>query len=54
VAVLAVVGIATYVSYWHPYAVVRTHGKSDELGLAQTLIVMSVPAYRDGTATPAT
>jgi len=28
VAVLAVASIAAYVSYWHAYAVVRTHGES--------------------------
>jgi hypothetical protein len=28
VAVLAVAGIAAYVSYWHAYAVVRVHGES--------------------------
>ena len=28
VAVLAVAGIAAYVSYWHAYAVVRAHGES--------------------------
>src|SRR5580693_3830651 len=28
VAVLAVAGVAAYVSYWHAYAVVRTHGES--------------------------
>ena len=27
-AVLAVAGIAAYVSYWHAYAVVRAHGES--------------------------
>ena len=27
-AVLAVTGIAAYVSYWHAYAVVRAHGES--------------------------
>ena len=28
VAVLAVASVAAYVSYWHAYAVVRTHGES--------------------------
>jgi Protein of unknown function (DUF2637) len=28
VAVLAVAGVAAYVSYWHAYAVVRVHGES--------------------------
>ena len=28
VAVLAVAGIAAYVSYWHAYAVVRAHGET--------------------------
>src|SRR5580693_8015688 len=28
VAVLAVAGVAAYVSYWHAYAVVRAHGES--------------------------
>ena len=28
IAVLAVAGIAAYVSYWHAYAVVRAHGES--------------------------
>jgi len=28
VAVLAVAGIAAYISYWHAYAVVRAHGES--------------------------
>jgi hypothetical protein len=27
-AVLAVAGIAAYVSYWHAYAVIRAHGES--------------------------
>ena len=27
-AVLAVAGVAAYVSYWHAYAVVRAHGES--------------------------
>ena len=27
-AMLAVAGIAAYVSYWHAYAVVRTHGET--------------------------
>ena len=27
-AVLAVAGIAAYVSYWHAYAVVRAHGET--------------------------
>ena len=27
-AVLAVAGVAAYVSYWHAYAVVCTHGES--------------------------
>ena len=28
IAVLAVAGVAAYVSYWHAYAVVRTHGET--------------------------
>jgi Protein of unknown function (DUF2637) len=28
IAVLAVAGIAAYVSYWHAYAVVRAHGET--------------------------
>lgn len=41
VAVLAVAGIAAYVSYWHAYAVVCTHG---ETGLTARL----EPATIDG------
>jgi Protein of unknown function (DUF2637) len=41
VAVLAVASVAAYVSYWHAYAVVRTHGES---GLAARL----EPATIDG------
>jgi hypothetical protein len=40
-AVLAVAGIAAYVSYWHAYAVVRAHG---ETGITARL----VPATIDG------
>ena len=40
-AVLAVAGIAAYVSYWHAYAVVRAHGES---GVTARL----VPATIDG------
>jgi len=40
-AVLAVAGIAAYVSYWHAYAVVRAHGES---GITARL----VPATIDG------
>jgi hypothetical protein len=29
IAVLAVAGVAAYVSYWHAYAVVRGHGETD-------------------------
>jgi hypothetical protein len=28
-AVLAVAGIAAYISYWHAYAAVRAHGESE-------------------------
>ena len=28
IAVLAVAGVAAYVSYWHAYAVVRSHGET--------------------------
>ena len=41
VAVLAVAGIAAYVSYWHAYAVVRAH---DETGITARL----EPATIDG------
>jgi Protein of unknown function (DUF2637) len=41
VAVLAVAGIAAYVSYWHAYAVVRAHG---EAGITARL----APATIDG------
>ena len=34
-AVLAVAGIAAYVSYWHAYAVVRAHG---ETGITARLV----------------
>jgi hypothetical protein len=30
-AVLAVAGIAAYVSYWHAYAVVRAHGETGKV-----------------------
>ena len=40
-AVLAVAGVAAYVSYWHAYAVVRAHGES---GITARL----VPATIDG------
>jgi hypothetical protein len=51
-AVLAVAGIAAYVSYWHAYAVVRAHGESgitarlepatiDGLVYASSMVVLS-------------
>ena len=53
-AVLAVAGIAAYVSYWHAYAVVRAHGKSgitarlesatiDGLVYASSMVVLTRP-----------
>ena len=40
-AVLAVAGIAAYVSYWHAYAVVRAHG--------ETGITARLPGFRSST-----
>ena len=57
VAVLAVAGIAAYVSYWHAYAVVRAHGESgitarlepatiDGLVYASSMVVLSAARHR--------
>ena len=56
-AVLAVAGIAAYVSYWHAYAVVRAHGESgitarlepatiDGLMYASSMVVLSAARHR--------
>jgi hypothetical protein len=56
-AVLAVAGIAAYVSYWHAYAVVRAHGESgitarlepatiDGLVYASSMVVLSAARHR--------
>ena len=56
-AVLAVAGIAAYVSYWHAYAVVRAHGESgitarlepatiDGLLYASSMVVLSAARHR--------
>jgi hypothetical protein len=56
-AVLAVAGIAAYVSYWHAYAVVRAHGKTgitarlepatiDGLVYASSMVVLSAARHR--------
>jgi hypothetical protein len=60
-AVLAVAGIAAYVSYWHAYAVVRAHGESgvtarlepatiDGLVYASSMVIMY--AARHGSLVP--
>ena len=57
VAVLAVAGIAAYVSYWHAYAVVRAHGETgvtarlgpatiDGLVCASSMVVLSAARHR--------
>ena len=57
VAVLAVAGIAAYISYWHAYAVVRAHGGSgitarlepatiDGLVYASSMVVLSAARHR--------
>ena len=57
VAVLAVAGIAAYVSYWHSYAVVRAHGETgitarlepatiDGLVYASSMVVLSAARHR--------
>ena len=59
VAVLAVASVAAYVSYWHAYAVVRTHGESgltarlepatiDGLVYASSMVIL----YAGGTGVP--
>ena len=56
-AVLAVAGIAAYVSYWHAYAVVRAHGESgitarlepatiDGLVYASSMVVLFAARHR--------
>ena len=56
-AVLAVAGIAAYVSYWHVYAVVRAHGETgvtarlgpatiDGLVCASSMVVLSAARHR--------
>jgi len=56
-AVLAVAGIAAYVSYWHAYAVVRAHGESgitarlepatiDGLVYASSMLVLYAARHR--------
>ncbi len=56
-AVLAVAGIAAYVSYWHAYAVVRAHGEAgitarlepatiDGLVYASSVVVLSAARHR--------
>ena len=56
-AVLAVAGIAAYVSYWHAYAVVRAHGETgitarlkqatiDGLVYANTMVVLYAARHR--------
>src|ERR1700753_4077726 len=56
-AVLAVAGVAAYVSYWHAYAVVRTHGESgltarlepatiDGLVYASSMVVLYAARHR--------
>ena len=57
VAVLAVAGIAAYVSYWHAYAVVRAYGETgitarlepttiDGLLYASSMVVLSAARHR--------
>ena len=56
-AVLAVAGIAAYVSYWHAYAVVRAHGESgitarlepatiDGLVYASSMVILHAARHR--------
>jgi hypothetical protein len=56
-AVLAVAGIAAYVSYWHAYAVVRAHGETgitarlepatiDGLVYASSMVVLNAARHR--------
>ena len=56
-AVLAVAGIAAYVSYWHAYAVVRAHGETgitarlelttiDGLVYASSMVILYAARYR--------
>jgi hypothetical protein len=56
-AVLAVAGIAAYVSYWHAYAVVRAHGESgitanlepatiDGLVYASSMVILYAARHR--------
>jgi hypothetical protein len=56
-AVLAVAGVAAYVSYWHAYAVVRAHGESgitarlepatiDGLVYASSMVVLYAARHR--------
>ncbi len=57
VAVLAVAGVAAYVSYWHAYAVVRAHGESgitarlepatiDGLVYASSMVILYAARHR--------
>jgi hypothetical protein len=61
IAVLAVAGVAAYVSYWHAYAVVRAHGESgltarlepatiDGLVYASSMVILY--AARHGSSVP--
>src|SRR5512142_1793110 len=59
VAVLAVASVAAYVSYWHAYAVVRTHGESGltarlEPATIDGLVYASIMVYaaRHGSPVP--
>src|SRR5438046_10588925 len=56
-AVLAVAGVAAYVSYWHAYAVVRAHGETgitarlepatiDGLVYASSMVMLSAARHR--------
>ena len=56
-AVLAVAGIAAYVSYWHAYAVIRAHGESgitaglepatiDGLVYASSMVILYAARHR--------
>jgi Protein of unknown function (DUF2637) len=56
-AVLAVAGVAAYISYWHAYAVVRAHGESgitarlepaaiDGLVYASSMVVLYAARHR--------
>lgn len=57
VAVLAVAGVAAYVSYWHAYAVVRAHGENgvtarlepatiDGLVYASSMVILYAARHR--------